>query len=129
LPPGDPGGGITGVVALPFRGGVTVIPGSTFGGVIVPFCFDSVSLRLWSGGATFSGGVVWVFGGATGGTGLDRGAAGGVCADAGAATITGSVAINNPVKLSARSIMGSCLFRPPLQRATARAVPDFPGPL
>ena len=38
LPPGDPGGGITGMAAVSFFGGATVIPGSTFGGVIVPFC-------------------------------------------------------------------------------------------
>jgi hypothetical protein len=42
FPPGEPGGGITGMVAAPRCGGCTVIPGSTFvGGLIVPFCCDS----------------------------------------------------------------------------------------
>jgi hypothetical protein len=66
LPPGEPGGGITGVV--PFRGGVTVIPGSTLGGVMVPFCCDNRSLMRPSGGAILSGGVVGAPGGGTTGT-------------------------------------------------------------
>ncbi len=41
LPPGDPGGGITGVVAAARPDGCTAIPGSTLGGVIVPFCRDN----------------------------------------------------------------------------------------
>ena len=38
FPPREPGGGITGVA--PLAGGCTAIPGSTLGGLIVPFCFD-----------------------------------------------------------------------------------------
>jgi hypothetical protein len=41
FPPGDPGGGITGVVAAPRPDGCTAIPGSTFGGAIVPLCRDN----------------------------------------------------------------------------------------
>ena len=66
-------------------GGLTVIPGSTFGGVIVPFCCDSRLLRFRSGGAIFSGGGVGDFGGATGTVGLVGDVGCGFCASAGAA--------------------------------------------
>ena len=56
---------MTGVVALPFAGGRTVIPGSTFGGAIVPFCCDNWLLKLPFAGAIFSGGVDPTLGGAT----------------------------------------------------------------
>jgi hypothetical protein len=75
LPPGDPGGGITGVVPVLLGGGLTAIPGSTLGGVIVPFCCDSRSLRFPFAGAIFSGGGVGAFGGAIGTVGLAGGAA------------------------------------------------------
>jgi len=110
LPPGEPGGGITGVVAPLFFGGVTIIPGSTFGGVIVPFCGDIRLLRFPSGGAIFSGGGCTAFGGGTGTVGLDGDAAGGFCANAGAA------ARIDAVKERIRSIMwfrlDLCITRP-----------------
>jgi hypothetical protein len=62
LPPDDPGGGITGVVLPLFRGGVTVMPGSTFGGVIMPFCRESRSLGFPFAGAIRSGGVTGTVG-------------------------------------------------------------------
>jgi hypothetical protein len=70
----EPGGGITGVVVRLFRGGLTFIPGSTFGGVIVPLWCDSRSLMSPLGGTIFSGGGDAAFGGATGTVGLAGGA-------------------------------------------------------
>jgi hypothetical protein len=105
LPPGDPGGGITGVVELSFRGGFTIIPGSTFGGVIVPFCCDNFPLMLPSAGAIFSGGGDAELGGATGTVGFSGEVGCGFCASAGAA------ARINAVSISVRS-MGGILVRP-----------------
>jgi hypothetical protein len=61
---------MTGIVPVPLLGGLTVIPGSTFGGVIVPFCCDNWLLRLPTGGAILSGGADGGVGGATGTVGL-----------------------------------------------------------
>ena len=66
-------------------GGLTVIPGSTFGGVIVPFCRDSRSLKVPSGGAIFSGGGEAELGGANGTVGFVGDVGCGFCAMAGAA--------------------------------------------
>ena len=85
LPPGDPGGGMTGVLVPLWAGGLTVIPGSTFGGSIVPFCRDSRLLMSLAGGAIFSGGGEAALGGATCTVGLTGGAGWGFCAIAGAA--------------------------------------------
>lgn len=90
LPPGDPGGGITGVVVPALRGGLTVSPGSTFGGVIVPFCWDRWLLRFPfpvfpSDGAIFSGGGEGALGGAKGTVGLAGEVDCGFCARAGVA--------------------------------------------
>ena len=41
FPPGEPGGGMTGVRPAAPVVGPTVIPGSTFGGEIVPCCLDN----------------------------------------------------------------------------------------
>ncbi len=76
---------MTGVVAPLCAGGLTVIPGSTFGGVIVPFCCDSRLLMFASGGAIFSGGGDGAFGGAIGTVGFVGDAGCGFCAIAGAA--------------------------------------------
>ena len=46
LPPGVPGGGITGIVPWLFGGSGAWMPGSTVGGCNVPSCCDSRSLRL-----------------------------------------------------------------------------------
>jgi hypothetical protein len=75
------------------------MPGSTFGGVIVPFCCDSRSLRFPLGGAIFSGGGDAAFGGAIGTVGLVGGAGCGFCAKAGAA------ASIDAVNQSVRSMM------------------------
>ena len=86
LPPGVPGGGITGIVPCD-RGVGAWIPGSTDGGCNVPCCRDSLSLRCVSpsarsAGAIFSGGGDGALGGATGGV-VSCGAAGcGFCANA-----------------------------------------------
>jgi hypothetical protein len=79
FPPGVPGGGITGIVPLPSRGGVTVIFGSTLGGTIVLFCCDSGLLMSPSAGAIFSGGADAALGGGIGTVGLAGDVAGGVC--------------------------------------------------
>jgi hypothetical protein len=113
LPPGEPGGGITGIVAVPlFRGGLTVIPGSTFGGAMVPFCWDIRLLRFPPaafppapfplGGAIFSGGVDVAFGGATGTVGLAGDVGWGFCARAG--TTTGAATRINAVNESVLSM-------------------------
>ncbi len=65
-----------------WAGGRTVMPGSTFGGVIVPFCWDSRLLMFGSAGAIFSGGAGATVGGGACTVGL-AGAAG--CAITGAA--------------------------------------------
>jgi hypothetical protein len=101
LPPGDPGGGITGVVARPLGGGLTVNPGSTFGGLIVPFCCDNRLLKfplggLPSEGAILSGGGEGAFGGAMGTVGLAGDVGCGFCASAGVATR--SKAVNESVR-------------------------------
>jgi hypothetical protein len=101
LPPGDPGGGITGVVAPLLRGGLTVNPGSTFGGVIVPFCCDSRLLKFppagfGSAGAIFSGGGEGALGGAKGTVGLAGDVDCGFCASAGAPAR--SKAVNESVR-------------------------------
>jgi hypothetical protein len=93
------------MAARVFPGGLTVIPGSTFGGVIVPFFWDSRSLMLPSGGAIFSGGVVVAFGGATCTVGLAGDAGSGFCASAGAA------ARINAVSESVRSMVQSLSLR------------------
>jgi hypothetical protein len=106
LPPGEPGGGITGVVVLPFLGGLTVMPGSTFGGLITPPCCDSRLLGFPSGGTIFSAGAEGTDGGATGIVGLAGDApggltAGGVCATAGTAvTIITARTMGAPVRES-----------------------------
>jgi len=84
-PPGDPGGGITGVVAAPLWGGCTVMPGSTFGGVMTPLCWDKSSLKvpLRSAGAIRSGGTGGALGGATGTVGFAGDVGDGACASAG----------------------------------------------
>jgi hypothetical protein len=84
---------MTGVVAAPSSGGRTVIPGSTFGGAIVPFCRDnwSLSVPLPSGGAIFSGGGDGAFGGATGTVGLAGEVACGFCASAGPAAMVNAM--------------------------------------
>jgi hypothetical protein len=83
-PPGDPGGGITGVAA-PFWGGSTVIRGSTFGGVMTPFRWDKSSLKVPvpSAGAIRSGGTGGALGGATGTVGFAGDVGDGACASAG----------------------------------------------
>ena len=74
------------MVPVLLGGGLTVIPGSTLGGVIVPFCCDSRWLMFpeESGGTIFSGGVVGAAGGGTAGTvGLFGPVADGFCASTG----------------------------------------------
>jgi hypothetical protein len=77
LPPGLPGGGITGIAPCPLDGKGALMPGSTDGGCSVPCCFDSRSLSvspLWalfvpgvvSCGAICSGGGWDALGGASG---------------------------------------------------------------
>jgi hypothetical protein len=96
---------MTGVVVVLFRGGVTVMPGSTLGGVIAPFCCDIRSLSVAFGGAIFSGGAILsgggeaAFGGATGTVGLTGDAGCGFCASAGEA------ARINAVSESARNMV------------------------
>jgi hypothetical protein len=84
LPPGDPGGGITGIDAPARGGGLTVIPGSTFGGMIVPFSRASRWLKSPSAGAIRSGGGEGAFDGASGSVGLVGLVGCGFCAIAGA---------------------------------------------
>jgi hypothetical protein len=98
------GGRITGVVAPLFWGGLTVMPGSTLGGAIVPFCRDNRSLRFPPDGAIFSGGGDAAFGGATVTLGSAGEAGCGFCASAGVA------ARINPATESVRS-MEQCPFR------------------
>jgi hypothetical protein len=66
------------------------MPGSTFGGAIVPFWRDNRSLNvpLPSGGAIFSGGGDGAFGGASGTVGLVGEVGCGFCASAGPAPTT-----------------------------------------
>jgi hypothetical protein len=93
FPPGDPGGGITGVVAAPRPEGCTVIPGSTFGGAMVPFCLDRRSLivSLPAGGAIRSGGGDGAFGGAIGTVGFVGEVGCGFCASAGVAAMVSAI--------------------------------------
>jgi hypothetical protein len=86
LPPGVPGGGITGIVLdAPLFGGVTAIPGSTGGGFTVPCWRDKRSLMVLPlscappFGAIFSGGAVVAPGGRAG-AGGGAGTAGDGCA-------------------------------------------------
>ena len=76
---------MTGVLVRLWAGGLTVIPGSTFGGSIVPFCRDSRLLMSPEGGAIFSGGGEAALGGPTCTVGFAGGAGWGFCAIAGAA--------------------------------------------
>ena len=87
FPPGDPGGGMTGIRPAVPPGGPTVMPGSTLGGVTVPFCLDSWSLRFPAlpDGAIRSGGGDGEFCGATGTVGFSGVAGCGFCACAEAA--------------------------------------------
>jgi hypothetical protein len=79
---------------------VTVIPGSTFGGVIVPFSRASRSLRFpFAAGAIRSGGGEGAFGGAIGTVGLVGSVGCGFCA------ITGAVTRSNAVTESSRNMM------------------------
>ncbi len=82
---------MTGVV--PFPDGCTAIPGSTFGGAIVPFCCDKRSLieLLSSAGAIRSGGGDGAFGGATGTVGLVGEVGCGFCASAGPAAMVSAI--------------------------------------
>jgi hypothetical protein len=82
---------MTGVVRPVFAGGLTLIPGSTFGGLIVPFRLDNRLLISRSAGAIFSGGGAAALGGATGTVGLVGGAGWGFCAMVGAASRTSAV--------------------------------------
>ena len=116
LPPGDPGGGITGVVPVPVRGGDTVMPGSTLpGGAMVPRCLDKVLLRSFDSGAIFSGGVVDVLGGATGTAGLVGAAVCGLWPSAG-------VVASSAVRARIRGFM-------PDQRTSVRVVPGVAASL
>jgi hypothetical protein len=74
--------------------------GSTFGGVIVPFCFDKRLLRSPLAGAIFSGGGEGAFGGANGTVGLVGDVGCGFWAIAGAA-----IMINAEIE-SVRNMMG-----------------------
>jgi hypothetical protein len=87
-------------VALLCAGGLTVIPGSTFGGVIVPFCWDSRLLKVPSGGAIFSGGGEAELGGASGTVGFVGEVGCGFCA------IAGTAARIRAVIEKARNILG-----------------------
>lgn len=95
LPPGEPGGGITGMVPWVCAGGSTAIPGSTpRGGCSVPCCCASLSLKVgfldvtsFPAGAICSGGGDGALGGAIG-VGVTPGGAGcGFCAAARGAAI------------------------------------------
>jgi len=87
FPPGDPGGGMTGMRPAAPVDGPTVIPGSTLGGVTVPFCLDKLSLRFPAlpDGAIRSGGGDGEFCGAIGTVGFSGDAGCGFCACAEAA--------------------------------------------
>jgi hypothetical protein len=137
-PRGDPGGGITGVRAPAREGGVTVIPGSTFGGVIVPFSRARRSLKSpFAAGAIRSGGGEGAFGGAIGTVGLVGSVGCGFCA------ITGVAARSNAVRESSRNMISvpvqfaSCARRalrcPTLvavsKRLSDRRVPEWPSTL
>jgi hypothetical protein len=111
FPPGDPGGGITGVVAAPRPDGCTVMPGSTLGGAIVPFCCDRRSLIVPAPGAIRSGGGVGAFGGAIGTVGLVGAAGCGFCASAGAAA-TVSASSNENRGMSSVSVRFPALNAP-----------------
>src|SRR3984893_13590042 len=56
LSPGGPGGGMTGM-SLAVEGGFAAMPGSTSGGLSVPFDLESLSLIVPPCGSTRSGGT------------------------------------------------------------------------
>ena len=103
FPPGEPGGGITGIISGPVCGGLTAIPGSTFGGVIMPLRLDRFVLRSLSGGAIFSGGGGAALGGGTGTVGFAGEDGNGFCAPAGTATSMIAVTATNIAAGTARS--------------------------
>jgi hypothetical protein len=68
FPPGEPGGGMTGMRPSDVVGGLIAMPGSilVFGGTTVPRPFDNLSLKVvLPEGAIFSGGGDGAFCGAT----------------------------------------------------------------
>jgi hypothetical protein len=109
LPPGEPGGGITGMVLPVVFGGLTMMPGSTLEGAMAPFCWASRPLkfpfggfpfgRFPLGGAICSGGGEALLGGAIGTVGLAGDVGCGFCAS------TGPAARINTVSRSVRGIM------------------------
>jgi len=84
------------------------MPGSTFGGVIVPLCCDSRLLMSGVAGAIFSGGAGATVGGAACTVGLAGDAGPEVCAIAGAAVKISAVS------KSLRNIESASHCMPPL---------------
>ena len=107
LPPGDPGGGITGIDAPALGGGLMVIPGSTFGGMIV-FSRASRWPEPPSTGAIRSGGGEGALGGASWGSEGFTG--GGFCAIAGAVMQTNAMT-ESVLNMSERSCICVVLNR------------------
>lgn len=116
----------------PFRGGLTLIPGSTFGGVTVPFCWDKRLLKVAFGRSIFSGGGAEAFGGAIGTVGLVGDAGCGFCARAGHVamikTVNESVRSMMRISFSSRSPAGTSVRRHPARPITRHGRSNHSGP-
>ncbi len=100
---------MTGILPVVPCDGLTRIPGSTLGGVIVPFCSDNRSLRSPAEGAIFSAGAEGPLGGATGTVGLACGVVGAFCASTGAEAKTRTSAVKIRLLMVRESVRGIIL--------------------